>query len=213
MITPEDREAGLSMRALLRLQALGGTPPEEAKAKGKGTLTAQLERLGWKILPIPDFIVAGRFWHDPKNGTGDPAFLDFKHPQEWPIVPPEDTGLRARKVGDRMCAIRAAQRLSMFGENDAPAPAPSPEGRRPTMPQHLRSSFSTVRACEVCFAHQVRAAGGWSPPVISICRGALQPAGCRRRSARLVQILDRSVPAFPFHGAFESACERDERGE
>jgi hypothetical protein len=28
-----------------------------------------------------------------------------------------------------------------------------------------------VRACAVCYAHQVKAGGEWSPPVSLICRG------------------------------------------
>jgi hypothetical protein len=39
------------------------------------------------------------------------------------------------------------------------------------MPQHIWAGFSTVRACEVCYAHQVKAAGEWSPPVGLICPG------------------------------------------
>jgi hypothetical protein len=130
MITPEDREAGLPLKALLQVQSLGGALPGETqrgtKGKGKGTLTAQIERLGWKLLPIPHFCPAGRMWHNPDTGKGNAAFIDFAHANEWLIVPPEDSPIRARKVDGKICAIRAAYRLAIFGE-DEPAP-PDPEG-------------------------------------------------------------------------------------
>jgi hypothetical protein len=130
MITPEDREAGLPINALLQVQALGGALPEETqrgtKGKGRGTLTAQIERLGWKLLPIPYFHAAGRMWHNPDTGKRNAAFIDFAHAHEWLIVPPEDSPIRARKAGGKICAIREAYRLAMLGEDNAPG-APTQE--------------------------------------------------------------------------------------
>jgi hypothetical protein len=50
------------------------------------------------------------------------------------------------------------------------------------MPQHLWSGFSDMRACEVCFAHQINSGGEWSPPVSSICPG--DPDDAPRRVSR-----------------------------
>ena len=120
MITPEDRDAGLPTPALLQISALGGGIPEPIAGKGKGSLTAQIERLGWKLLPIPRFWAACQLMHW-GEGRGNASFIDFDHPHEWLIVPPEDSPIRARKVGRKICAIRAAYRLATLGEDPAPA--------------------------------------------------------------------------------------------
>jgi hypothetical protein len=50
------------------------------------------------------------------------------------------------------------------------------------MPQHLWSGFSIARACEVCFAHQVKCRGEWSPQISPICPG--DPDDAPRRVTR-----------------------------
>jgi hypothetical protein len=124
MITPEDREAGLSMSALIELQALGGALPEPVTSNDKTSLTAQVVRLGWKILPIPGFYAAKQMWHDPRSGGGNPAYIDFQHVYAWLIVPPDSSSLRATKVsGGKISAIRAAYRLAIYGEDNTAQPA------------------------------------------------------------------------------------------
>ena len=121
MIMPEDREAGLPMTALLRISELGGGIPEPIAGKATGSLTAQFQRLGWKLLPIPRFWAPRELTNGP-NGSGNRAFIDFHHSYEWLIVPPEDSPIRARKVSGKVCAIRETYRLAMFGEAEPAAP-------------------------------------------------------------------------------------------
>jgi len=118
MITPEDREAGLSLSALLQLQGLGGNLPQPVTGS-KGSMSGQLARLGWKVLPMPSFWGDRQLMH--WDGGGNKAFIDFGHTNEWLIVPPEDSPIRARKVAGKICAIRAAYRLAMLGEDAAQA--------------------------------------------------------------------------------------------
>lgn len=94
----------------LRIQelSLGGRASRgQAETPTKGSKTAQLIALGWRILPIPEFRAAGHMWHDDK-GNGNPAIVDFAHPREWLVIPPDDMDLRAQKVNGRICAIRWA---------------------------------------------------------------------------------------------------------
>ena len=122
MITPEDREAGLSLSALLQRQGLGGSLPQPV-AGSKGSLSGELSRLGWKVLPIPGFWRERQLMH--WEGGGNKAFIDFNHINEWLIVPPEDSPIRARKVAGKLRAIRAAYRLAMLGDDTA---QPTEEG-------------------------------------------------------------------------------------
>lgn len=105
------------MDARLHLVMLGGdAPPARSERSAKNrTKTAELERRGWRLLPIPLFWSAGVMWHDPKTGAGNPACIDFSHPREWLVVPPEASGLRAQKVEGRICAIKLAWPLSNEG--------------------------------------------------------------------------------------------------
>jgi hypothetical protein len=54
-------------------------------------------------------------WHDGK-GNGNPACIDFSHPHEFLIIPPETSEIPARKATGKVCAIREAYRLAMCGE-------------------------------------------------------------------------------------------------
>lgn len=114
MITPDDRDSGLPMPALLELASHGGSPPQPITGK-RGTMSGTLGELGWRVLPIPNF------WSECQllkwQGGGNKAFIDFGHVHEWLIVPPDDSPLRARKVAGRIRAIRAAYRLAVFGED------------------------------------------------------------------------------------------------
>ena len=120
MSAPKNHDADLPMSARLVLASLGSGAPKqgygEANGKGKSSLTAQIERLGWKLLPIPFFWPAGHAWHDPLSGKRNAAFIDFNHVREWLIVPPEESSIRARKVAGKICAIRVAHRLATVGE-------------------------------------------------------------------------------------------------
>jgi hypothetical protein len=107
----EDINAGLYLVMLC-----GGAPPARSERSAKNrTKTAELERRGWRLLPIPLFRPAGVMWHDPKTGGGNPAYIDFSHSREWLVVPPKANGLRAQKVEGRICAIRLAWQLSNEG--------------------------------------------------------------------------------------------------
>ncbi len=88
---------------------LGGETP--SGDTGPRTKTAQVAALGWRILPVPNFWKAGELWHD-KNGNGNPAHIDFAHVREWLVIPPESTGLRARKFTGRRPAIQWAYSLA-----------------------------------------------------------------------------------------------------
>jgi hypothetical protein len=125
MSTPEDREAGLSLSALLQLQGLAGNLPQPV-AGSKGCMSGQLVRLGWKVLPMPKFWGERQLTH--WDSGGNKAFIDFGHPNEWLIVPPEDSPIRARKVAGKLCAIRAVYRLSMLREDSAQPTSAQPTG-------------------------------------------------------------------------------------
>lgn len=75
------------------------------------TLTKQLERAGWKLLPIPVFYAARAFWND-GNGRGNAACISFAFPHDWAVIPPEDHPERARVVEGRNRAIRIAAVLA-----------------------------------------------------------------------------------------------------
>lgn len=120
MITPEERKE-LSISAVLQVMALGGAIPQPITGSGN-SLSGRLARLGWKILPVPAFVAAGKFWHS-SGGNGNPAHIDFDHTREWLIVPPEESGLRACKVEGKLRAIRKACRMAADeGGDDAAAP-------------------------------------------------------------------------------------------
>ena len=105
MITPEDREAGLPHSALSKLHAWGGEPPQPV-AGGSQSMTGQLCRLGWRILPIPMFKPT-----DARDGDIPPT-ISFTLGNEWLILPPEDSPIRARKVAGKVTAIRTAWGLA-----------------------------------------------------------------------------------------------------
>lgn len=100
-----------------RESTLGGALPDPGSLKGK-TKTAQLAALGWRILPIPYFWQAGRLWRD-HRGNGNPAFIDFKHPHEWLVIPPDSAGVPAQKFTGRSRAIGWAYRQAVFGKGSA----------------------------------------------------------------------------------------------
>jgi hypothetical protein len=89
----------------LRLQemALDGAAPSST-GKG-GSKAAQLEAWGWRILPIPQFWGASQLWHDGK-GNGNPPSIDFRHPREWLVIPPDGVDVPATKISGRICAVR-----------------------------------------------------------------------------------------------------------
>ena len=93
--------------------------PDPILGNGKGTLTAQIEQFGSKLLPIPRFWAACQpmHWGD---GKGNAAFTDFDHVNEWL---PEDSPIRARKIGGRVCTIRAAYRLASSARGEPTANA------------------------------------------------------------------------------------------
>jgi len=107
----DDMDDGLPLSARLKLAVMGGALPHSGSASSstrRGTKTAWLAGLGWRVLPIPQFWAARQMWHDPRTGEGNPAYIDFAHPREWVVIPPEGHALAARKIVGRVCAIRWA---------------------------------------------------------------------------------------------------------
>ena len=49
---------------------------------------AQVEALGWAVVPIPRFWPAGALWHDTATGRESPASWDDKNPVGWTANPP-----------------------------------------------------------------------------------------------------------------------------
>lgn len=104
-INPEERN--LPFSSFIALRGMGGDPPEACENHTGKTKTAILARNGWRILPIPDFWERGALWHDEKGG-GNPACIDFSHPREWLVIPPDEYSGPAQKFSGRRPAIQWA---------------------------------------------------------------------------------------------------------
>lgn len=94
-----------------RLQSamLGGGGPKEVA--GKNSKTAKLANLGWRILPVPDFWPARQLFDDGKGG-GNPAFICFRSPRDWLVIPPDASAFPARKFLGQRAAIQWAWQLA-----------------------------------------------------------------------------------------------------
>lgn len=103
---PEDMPM---MHRVLSL-SLGGNAPRPVA--GSRTKTMRLAAIGWRILPIPTFWAARELLHD-ASGNGNPAFIDFNHPREWLVIPPESVDLPAQKFTGRRLAIAWAWSRAM----------------------------------------------------------------------------------------------------
>jgi hypothetical protein len=98
---------------------LGGDLPEPMARKGR-TKTAQLAAaLGWRILPVPQFWQAHQMWRNREGTDGNSAYIDFKHPREWLVIPPDDTGMPAQKIEGGSAAIRWAEKQATSGRTPA----------------------------------------------------------------------------------------------
>ena len=54
------------------------------------------------------------------DGKGSAAFIDFDRVNEWLIVPPEDSPIRAKKIDGRICTNRAAYRVASSARTSRP---------------------------------------------------------------------------------------------
>ena len=95
----------MDIRSGLHEMSLGGRGSRSGA--GRGTLTARVTGLGWRIVPVPNFWSAKQFWHDDK-GNWNAAFADFSHPREFLIIPPADIDGVAIKVEGPVVAVRRA---------------------------------------------------------------------------------------------------------
>lgn len=106
----DDYDRELPFMARLESLGLGGETPD-AKVHARTTKIGRLEAVGWKILPIPKFWAEGEFTRNSRTGKGNPACVDFSHPHEWLVIPPDEE-MKAFKVVGRVCAIREAWALA-----------------------------------------------------------------------------------------------------
>lgn len=114
MTTPDTGAPRAETEMRLAELLLGGHLPQPLASKAKGTKTAQLLALGWRVLPIPNFWRACSLMHDGK-GNGNAPFIDFEFPHEWLVIPPDDADMPARKIKGRICALRWAYEQATAG--------------------------------------------------------------------------------------------------